>query len=170
VSSSQMTYFAPGDYIWGSNNYIGEYTYLGFSSLYGSHFCISRINGLSVHSSKIIILGSLCDGNSNAPLDDLPWFDKPAAFEPEKPGDFVEFEGPTFEQCGLVIATTDLNYEFYDVSPELTTAMLDWVSIDKSTNTIRVTATIESFQAYQQQTMYVGIRVLTNSVPAVVNR
>ena len=47
--------------------------------------------------------------------------------------------------------------------------MLDWVSIDKAKNTIRVTATIEIFRAYQQQTMYVGIRVLTNSVPAVIN-
>ena len=81
VSNSKMTYYDAGNYVWGANDYIGEYTYAGFSSLYGSHFCIRRIDGYSVHASKIIVLGSSCDGNSNAPLEDLSWV-KPANFEP----------------------------------------------------------------------------------------
>ena len=89
--------------------------------------------------SKIIVLGSdVCssDDTSTAPLDKA-WSSQPK-FKPQKMGDFREMTGPTWSQCGKDLPLSDLIIEFFDVHPTLTSGLLDWVTLDKEANTIKV--------------------------------
>lgn len=91
--------------------------------------------------AKVIVLGTpgVCAGDdfSTAPLDDEAWSSQ-SKFKPQRLGDFLEMVGPTFSQCDQELPQSDLIIEFFDVYPTLTSGLLDWVILDKATNTIRV--------------------------------
>ena len=89
--------------------------------------------------SKIIVLGiDVCSGDdtSTAPLNEA--WSSPPKFLPQKMGDFREMVGPTYTQCDEELPLSDVIIEFFDVHPTLTSGVLDWVTLDKETNTIRV--------------------------------
>lgn len=90
--------------------------------------------------TKIIVLGEAgpCAGGdtSQAPLDKT-WISQ-SVFKPQRVGDFYEMTGPTWSQCDIDLSLADVTVEFFDVSPAHTGDPLNWVSLDKATNTIKV--------------------------------
>ena len=61
--------------------------------------------------------------------------------------------------------STDIDFEFLDVTPSLTAGALDWVTIDKTTNIIKVTVPADAFKTYNLQTLWVGIRATMRNSP-----
>ena len=137
----------------------------------GQHVCAWRGEGnASVHMSKIIVLGQdVCagDDNSIAPLNEV-WSSQPK-FRPQKMGDFREITGPTYSQCGEDLPLSDVIIEFFDVHPTLSSGLLEWVTLDKETNTIRVQPSQEAFTVYLETEMQVGIKAYTVTVPHKIN-
>ena len=77
----------------------------------------------------------VCTGDT-APLDEA-WISQ-SKFIPQKLAEFREMTGPTWSQCDEDLPLSDLVIEFYDVYPSYTSGLLDWVTLDKETNTIKV--------------------------------
>jgi len=125
-------YYSGGNYMPEFNELSGTWT--------GQHVCVWRTEPL-MPLSKVIVLGTLgvCAGDdtSTAPLDDEAWSSQ-SKFKPQRMGDFREMVGPTFSQCEKELPMSDVIIEFFDVHPSLTSGLLDWVTLDKATNTIRV--------------------------------
>ena len=72
-------------------------------------------------------------------------------FSPQKIGETTELTGVTYTWCDFNVDLTDLKIEFYVGYGSV--RGLDWVTIDKATNRIKVEATAEAFATYNQQTI-----------------
>ena len=106
-----------GKRIWGVRT-IPEYTSITGSWLF-TDFCLYRINDPLMVSNKIITLGFLCnDPDSSVPLIEI--WTPPETLKPDRVKQEFEFSGPEWIFCDDPVLPTDLDFEFYDMTPGLT--------------------------------------------------
>ena len=51
------------------------------------------------------------------------------------------------------------------MTPGLTASPLDWITIEKASNVIKITIPANAFQLYHQQTLWVGIKATMKNAP-----
>ena len=116
------------------------------STCYATNFASWRDFWSDIHWNKIIVLGQFCEGADNLQLDYE--FEQPDQLAPQAPGEEFEFEAPSYALCGVVVPLEDVTITFVDTSPGLSAEPVDWVTLDRSTGMVKVTATAEAFATY----------------------
>lgn len=114
---------------------------------YMTDFCLVR--DLLWHViTKVIVVGFFCDDEENGAGLEEHWDIVPETLRPDSPGQVFEFEGPAWTWCGNEVPARDISFEFYDVTPGLLEGNLDWITIDKDSNIIKIVTPTEGFKIY----------------------